>query len=154
MTTQDNVKLDDIHQQCSLSNDFIIKNCLNRKCLDNITLVIVAFENFEKIFDSNYPALHTYEDQPVTKKLLGETVYSTRVIKRPNIEKFTKIRADSHKNYNDPGSSKGSRPKLNNFDDSHFNRDMHNNSLNAKSPQFMLKQMTPMNAGKERYIHY
>lgn len=152
MTTQENVRLDDIHQQCSLANDFIIKNCLNRKCLDNITLVIVAFENFEKIFDNSniYLALHTYEDQPVTKKLLGDTVYSTRVVKRPNIEKFTKIRADSHKNYNVPGSSKGSRPKLNNFEDSGLNRDLHNNSLNVKSPQFMVKHMTPINSAKER----
>jgi len=150
MTTQENVKLDDVHQQTSLSNDFIIKNCLNRKCLDNITLVIVAFENFEKIFDTNYPELHTYEDQPVTKKLLGDTVYSTRVIKRPNIEKFTKIKADSHINYYAPGSSKGSRPKLNNFDDSNLNRDVQNNSLNAKSPQFMIKNLTPIDSVKER----
>ena len=152
MTTQENVRLDDIHQQCSLSNDFLIKNCLNRKCLDNITLVIVAFENFEKIFDNSniYPALHTYEDQPVSKKILGDTVYSTRVIKRPSIDKFTKIRADSHKNYNIPGSSKGSRPKINNIDDSALKKDMHNNSLNAKSPQFMIKHLTPVNSVKER----
>jgi len=154
MTTQENVKLDDIHQQCSLSNDFLIKNCLNRKCLDNITLVIVGFENFERIFDNtiNYPALHTYEDQPVTKRILGETVYSTRIIKRPNIDKFTKIRADSHKNYNVPGSSKGARQKLNNnFDDSCLNRDMHNSSLNTKSPQYMVKQnLTPINSAKDR----
>lgn len=154
MTTQENVRLDDIHQQCSLSNDFLIKNCLNRKCLDNITLVIVAFENFEKIFDNitnNYPALHTYDDQPVSQKILGETVYSSRAIKKPNIDKFTRIRADSHKNYNVPATSKGSRPKINsNFDDSALNRDMNNNSLNAKSQQFNVKQLTPINSAKER----
>ncbi len=157
MTTQENVRLDDIHQQCSLSNDFLIKNCLNRKCLDNITLVIVAFENFEKIFDNtknNYPALHTYEDQPISHKILGDTVYSTRASKRPNIDKFTRLRADSHKNYNVAAtSSKGSRPKINsNFDDSALNRDVHNNSLNVKSPQFVVKQLTPINSVKERWF--
>ena len=149
MTTQEKVKLDDVHQQCSLSNDFIIKSCLNRKCLDNITLVIVAFENFEKIF-SNYPILHTYEDQPISKKLLGDTVYSTRIIKRPNLEKISKIRSDSHKNYNAPSTGKGQRPRLNNLEDALMIRDNHNNSINSKTPQYMIKHLTPLNSTKER----
>ncbi len=154
MTTQENVKLDDIHQQCSLSNDFLIKNCLNRKCLDNITLVIIAFENFGKIFDNSYNPLNTYEDQPISKKILGDTIFSNRIIKRPNIEKFSKIRSDSQKNYNIPVSSKSSRPKLLNYEESNINRDIQNNSVNAKSPQnnFIIKQLTPLNSTKERYI--
>jgi len=150
MTTQENVKLDDVHQQCSLSNDFLIKSCLNRKCLDNITLVIVAFENFERIF--NYPVLHTYEDQPVSKKLLGnaDTINTNRInnnsgniVKRQNFEKINKIRCESVKNNtNLPASSKGLRPKINNFEDSNLKEIQNKNGF--------MKQMTPLNSAKER----
>lgn len=151
MTTQENVKLDDVHQQCSLSNDFLIKSCLNRKCLDNITLVIVAFENFEKIF--NYPILHTYEDQPVSKKLLAGNENLTNRLnnnnnnhsaKRQNFEKINKIRCESVKNNtNLPASSKGPRPKINNFDD--------NNVKEMQNKNGFMKQMTPLNTLKDRY---
>jgi len=150
MTTQDNVKLEDIHKQSSLCNDFIIKNCLNRKCLDNITLVIVAFENFEKIFDNSYPAVHTYEDQPISKKILGDTVYSSRDTKKINFEKITKIRSDSYKNYDIPSTSKGTKPKVLNFDELVTNREMQNNTVNIKSPQYVIKHLTPINSAKDR----
>lgn len=170
MTTQDIVKLDDIHQQCSLSNDFIIKSCLNRKCLDNITLVIVAFENFERIFSS--PILHTCEDQPVSRKILGDTVYSTRTLKRPNLEKITKLRSESSKansNNRAPLTSKGPRPRIvnninNKLDDSSFtyNNQITTPNSNAKNNTiydihninqrnlFNYKQLTPMNSSKDR----
>jgi hypothetical protein len=152
MTTQDNVKLDDVHQQCSLSNDFIIKSCLNRKCLDNITLVIVSFENFERIF--NYPVIQTYEDQPVSKKLLGNADTHRINInngndnssKRQNLifEKINKIRSESFKNNkNLPASSKGLRPKLNNFEDKNI-KGLQNNKNG------LIKLMTPLNSAKER----
>ncbi|MCQ2821190.1 MAG: protein phosphatase 2C domain-containing protein, partial [archaeon] len=37
-----------VHEQCMVSVDMIMKNSLVRKTLDNITVVIVAFKNFEK----------------------------------------------------------------------------------------------------------
>ena len=147
MTTQENVKLDDIHQQCSLSNDFLIKSCLNRKCLDNITLVVVAFENFERIF--SYPVLHTYEGPPVTKKLLAaeDTLPTNRnpnpTVKRQNFEKITKIRCESVKNTNMPASSKGLRWKINNSDEN-------NSRENLPSKNGSIKQMTPLNSMKDR----
>ena len=153
MTTQENVKLDDVHQQCSLSNDFLIKSCLNRKCLDNITLVVVAFENFERIFSyPDYPVLHTYEDQPVSKKLLaqGDNLNNRNnnnnniAAKKQNFEKINKIRSDSVKNNpNLPASSKGPRPKINNFEENNV-REMQNNKNG------FMKQMTPLNTTKER----
>jgi hypothetical protein len=156
MTTQENVKLDDVHQQCSLSNDFLIKSCLNRKCLDNITLVVVAFENFERIFSyPDYPVLHTYEDQPVAKKLLAtadnlninrnSNNNNSIAAKKQNFEKINKIRSDSVKNNNNlPASSKGPRPKINNFEENNA-REMQNNGKNG-----FMKQMTPLNSSKER----
>lgn len=149
MTTQENVKLDDVHQQCSLSNDFLIKSCLNRKCLDNITLVIVAFENFERIF--NYPVLHTYEDQPVSKKLLATAdISSNRTnnnlpVKRQNFEKINKVRCESVKANALPASSKGLRPKINNFED--------NNAKEIQNKNGFMKQMTPLNSAKDRYLY-
>ena len=172
MTTQENVKLDDIHQQCSLSNDFLIKSCLNRKCLDNITLVIVAFENFERIF--SYPVLHTYEDQPISKKLLlaegiDTNQNSTRITnsnlnsnanllnaKRQTFEKISKVRCESVKNNNNnpPASSKGMRPKISNFEENNFNLNSNLKENLQRNNSGSIKQMTPLNSAKERYFNF
>lgn len=146
MTTQDIVKLDDIHQQCSLANDFIIKSCLNRKCLDNITLVIIAFENFEKIF--SYPVLHTYEDQPISKKVLGDSVLSTRIIQHPNFDKISKIRSESHKVNNQVPSSKGTRPKIININSNLFRQEETSfNHLNQPHMQNLINQNSIYRSG-------
>lgn len=40
----------DVHQQTGKGVECIIKNSLFRKSLDNVTVVIISFENFERIF--------------------------------------------------------------------------------------------------------
>jgi hypothetical protein len=37
-----------IHQQVGLGVEYILKNSLLRRTLDNVTVVIVAFENFQR----------------------------------------------------------------------------------------------------------
>jgi hypothetical protein len=49
MIAKENTKCKDIHLQCGLSIDMIIKSSLIRKTLDNVTCVMIAFENFYKI---------------------------------------------------------------------------------------------------------
>jgi len=44
-----------VHAVCGISIDMIIKSALSRKSLDNVTCAIIAFENFERIF--NYSEL-------------------------------------------------------------------------------------------------
>lgn len=43
-------KMTDVHQQTGKGVECIIKNSLFRKSLDNVTVVIISFENFERIF--------------------------------------------------------------------------------------------------------
>jgi len=50
MTTAEGVKAKNIHLQCGLAVDMIIKSALARRTFDNVTVVMVAFKNFEKIF--------------------------------------------------------------------------------------------------------
>lgn len=38
----------DIHQLCGLGVDYIMKNSLLRRSLDNVTVVIVAFSNLKR----------------------------------------------------------------------------------------------------------
>jgi protein phosphatase 2C family protein 2/3 len=42
------VKSANIHQQIGLGVEYIIKNALLRRTLDNVTVVLVAFDNFYK----------------------------------------------------------------------------------------------------------
>lgn len=50
MTTKEGTKAKSIHSQCSVAVDMIIKTSLVRKTLDNVTCVLIAFENMEKLF--------------------------------------------------------------------------------------------------------
>ncbi|CDW84010.1 protein phosphatase 2c containing protein [Stylonychia lemnae] len=43
------VKSQNVHQQAGLGVEYIIKNALLRRTLDNVTVVVVAFENFQRI---------------------------------------------------------------------------------------------------------
>jgi hypothetical protein len=48
------VKSSSVHQQAGLGVEYIIKNALLRRTLDNVTVVVVTFENFQRIsFGSN-----------------------------------------------------------------------------------------------------
>lgn len=40
----------DIHQQSGKGVECIIKNSLFRKSLDNVTVVIITFDNFERAY--------------------------------------------------------------------------------------------------------
>lgn len=43
------VKSANVHQQSGLGVEYILKNSLLRRTLDNVTVVVVAFENFERM---------------------------------------------------------------------------------------------------------
>ena len=43
------VKSANIHQQAGLGVEYIIKNALLRRTLDNVTVVVVSFENFQRV---------------------------------------------------------------------------------------------------------
>ena len=42
-------KASNVHQQSGLAVEYIIKNSLVRRTLDNVTVVMIAFSNFKRI---------------------------------------------------------------------------------------------------------
>jgi hypothetical protein len=54
LTVRDGLKANSLHLQCSLAIDMIIKTSLVRKTLDNVTCVIIAFENLERLFNKSF----------------------------------------------------------------------------------------------------
>jgi len=129
-----------------LANDLIIKSCINRKCLDNITCVIIAFENFEKLFESEI--LHTYDGNYPTKN----TVNSNRVMTEINFDNIEKYRSYSNRNPNIPVSTKNARPKLPILEDMNNreylkNQNINSTELNNPDNNFetKFKNYTPLN---------
>jgi len=53
MTTLPSHRRDNIHTQTALGVDMIIKTCLIRKALDNISFVLISFSNFERHINDN-----------------------------------------------------------------------------------------------------
>jgi hypothetical protein len=53
MTMKEGQRAKNLHLQCSTAVDMVIKTALHRKSLDNVTCVLIAFENLEKFFNKN-----------------------------------------------------------------------------------------------------
>lgn len=53
LSFEESVRGKNIHLQCGVAVDLVLKSSLLRKTLDNVTCVLIAFENFEKCFMSN-----------------------------------------------------------------------------------------------------
>ena len=49
MTMDDTTRAKNINAQCALGSDMIMKSSLVRRTLDNVTVAIIAFSNFEKV---------------------------------------------------------------------------------------------------------
>lgn len=48
---KDDIKSKTIHGQCALGVDMVMKSSLVRRTLDNVTILLVGFQNFESIFN-------------------------------------------------------------------------------------------------------
>ncbi len=71
MTTRDTHKCQNLHQQCGLSVDMVIKSSLSRKSLDNVTCVMIAFENFQnELFPENKIETKTILKKQNTQKTI------------------------------------------------------------------------------------
>ena len=61
----------DVHQACGISVDCILKTTALRKGCDNLTVVIIAFDYFEKFMNSsNPPSLYPVKEEKVAEVLL------------------------------------------------------------------------------------
>jgi len=78
-------KAEKVHLQCATAADSIIKNSLNRRSLDNVTSVIIAFPNFKhSVFPNRKHSMVTKKEE-INKKLslnfkerYNESEYTTR----------------------------------------------------------------------------
>ena len=77
MTLKDTVKAKNIHFQCGLAVDMIIKTSLIRRTLDNVTAVLIAFPNFE----------NTFNGQTSTNKIDNKNYKSNVIENKPNDKK-------------------------------------------------------------------
>jgi hypothetical protein len=87
MTMEENRKAKNIHSQSGLAIDMILKSSLVRKTLDNVTCVMIAFSNFEKIFNSetNYNS-NVNKTVNVLPLIEEKEKYNTNQIASSNIE--------------------------------------------------------------------
>lgn len=83
-----------VHQQCAFAVDSIMKNALLRRSLDNVTAVMIAFENFKELVFPKRQSKSS-ERKPVTRngsakrehiKLL-QTITSTNATKPEIVDK-------------------------------------------------------------------
>jgi serine/threonine protein phosphatase PrpC len=119
MTTREGYKTKNIHTQCAQGVDMILKSSLQRKTLDNITCVVIAFENFEKIFNPEVTV--TQRNSPL--KIKNENIQSTIIeeinMKQPlttrnNVStKFTEEQKEMYSKVDNYINPKG--PTLNNL---------------------------------------
>lgn len=59
-----------VHQHCGIGVEGILKNSLYRQSLDNVTVVVVAFQNFKRILcDGSQP--QNFEEDISTSKPVG-----------------------------------------------------------------------------------
>jgi hypothetical protein len=52
-----------VHKQCGLGVEYVLKNSLVRRTLDNVTVVMVAFSNFKKIAFGGEKSIVADKDQ-------------------------------------------------------------------------------------------
>jgi len=102
-----------LHQQCSFAIDSIIKNALLRRSLDNVTAVMIAFENFkEHVFpkrqsksNERKPAIRNDSTKREHLKL-SQTIASIKKPERTNKKRVAFL------NKLFPQSTKGNQSKM------------------------------------------
>jgi hypothetical protein len=89
MTTLPSHRCENIHTQTALGVDMIIKTCLIRKALDNISFVLISFSNFER---------HIIDSIKMNVSVSSENKESNKVLKDLQSDKTEQNRCKSNKN--------------------------------------------------------
>ena len=96
--------VENVHQQCKVGVDMIMKSALVRKTLDNITTVMVAFENFEnKVNELITLCKHEYERFTTEPSYHGGNNSNTN---DGQIKQYKQIVNATWKRFSPPTSSK------------------------------------------------
>ena len=118
MTFNSSTKAKNIHSQSGIAVDMIMKSSLSRKSLDNVTCVLICFENFETVFNKKLSDKMTklkstnYKSNPINieikfpkmqKTVSNELKISNLILKKDKFDinlKSPKIIPNSIKNQN------------------------------------------------------
>lgn len=81
-----------VHQQCGLAVESVLKNALYRQSLDNVTVVMIAFQNFKRqVFgksknsEREEQAAATNDAQPLGPNSSGSTVKGSFAIQKQSL---------------------------------------------------------------------
>ena len=100
--TCDGSCVENVHQQCKVGVDMIMKSALVRKTLDNITTVMVAFENFENKINELIAVCKNNEYERFTT----EPSYHNNKYEDVQIKQYKQIVNATWKRFSPPTSSK------------------------------------------------
>jgi len=100
MTTNEMIKSKSLHHQCGLGVDMIIKSSLSRKSLDNVTCLMIAFENYARILnlsEKNYDQKNLHENVMSSfNSHLDHPNYSTsRIVNKQNFDSISRPKTNS-----------------------------------------------------------
>ncbi len=141
-------KMKNVHQQCGVGVDMIMKTSLVRRSLDNVTVVMIAFSNFEREFITKENSLYnknkennfsndftsTNPNNEESESFVKKSVHMNKPSFEGNINKnylIKKVSNDFKPSYEDQKKSFfESRNSDNHLEDkndlSHFNSDIKN----------------------------
>ena len=74
--------INDIHNLCAQITDAIIKYSMEKDSVDNVSVVFIAFKNFEnKMKDPDFEFNYTGKCQPISKDKIDFTLIDTGKLK-------------------------------------------------------------------------
>jgi serine/threonine protein phosphatase PrpC len=107
MTMDSSTKAADLHSQCALACDMVMKSSLVRRTLDNITVLMIAFENFETSYNKlvkpdEYlsPKNSYYLSNAIENKDVGDYYCLTEPVEEVDKSKLNKVKSLSPQNRN------------------------------------------------------
>jgi len=134
-TSRDNVIGFDINDHCGRCVDMIIKSAMHKNTLDNVTCILISFENFKNILYSEDTAKTGNTLRTIRKSISSLNVnFKMKTNKDNNKEAMDKLEylinnSNSSNNYISNNSNNGNNGNNNNVSNG-FNNGVHSNSNN------------------------
>ena len=96
MVNQKGIKAANFKEQCGLAVEIMAKTVINRVCLDNLSCIFVAFNNYEKLYSYS---IHSIDNITLKKVLIDSDKNDSH--KNNNMEEFLKM-PDSERRHLSP----------------------------------------------------
>ena len=103
-------KAANIHEQCGLGVESILSESINRKTLDNITVLMICFKNFkQKLFPKNSKKEPVINGENVIEKNLKSPINNNKSTNSLNIMKNNRFTDKKHEQENQNNSQQSSK---------------------------------------------